>query len=100
MLSILRSPRATFHRDTIYWHYPLKKPHFLGGQSSRAIRKGDWKLIEFYDTGRIELYNLADDIGEERNLVARFPKLAKQLDEKLEKWLSEVDARLPTRGKP
>jgi hypothetical protein len=46
------------------------------------------------------LYNLAEDIGEEHNLVTRFPKLAKQLDEKLEKWLREVDARLPTRGKP
>ena len=67
---------------------------------STIIRSGNHKLIQRYDDGSIELYNLVEDIGEERNLAARFPELANQLDEKLEKWLRKVDARLPRRGKP
>ena len=40
-----RNAAAELGRDTIYWHYPLEKPHFLGGRSSGAIRKGKWKLV-------------------------------------------------------
>ena len=54
---------------TFYWHYPLEKKHFLGGRYSGAIRHRDWKLIEYFDTGEIELYNLVDDIGEKNNLA-------------------------------
>ena len=47
----------------MFWHYPLSKPHFLGRLSGGAIREGDWKLIEKFDTGEIELFNLEKDLS-------------------------------------
>ncbi|MEW6301874.1 MAG: sulfatase [Verrucomicrobiota bacterium] len=86
-------------RTTFYWHYPLPKPHFLGGRSSSAIRDADWKLIEFFDTGERELYHLAKDGGEKNNLAAQMPDKAKELAAKLEAWRTSVNAEPhPTPG--
>ena len=54
-------------RDALYWHYP----HYSnqGGRPGAAIRQGDFKLIEYYEDGRTEMFNLRDDIGEARNLA-------------------------------
>ena len=90
ILPILRNPRASFRRDTIYWYYPLEKPHFLGGRSSGAIRKGDFKLIEFYDTGWIELYNLTDDIGEDHNIKDAHSEKADELLTLLRNWHRQI----------
>jgi arylsulfatase A-like enzyme len=79
-------------RTNLYWHYPLPKPHFLGGTSAGAVRSGDYKLIEFFDTGILELYNLSDDEGEQRNLAAQFPEKATELRRILEAWRREVEA--------
>ncbi|WP_423126824.1 sulfatase [Gaoshiqia sp. Z1-71] len=73
-----------------YWHYPLEERHFLGGRSSGAVRKGDWKLIEFFDTGEKELYNLKEDIGETNNLFAAHPEKAEELQLLLNEWRKEV----------
>lgn len=75
---------------TFYWHYPLETKHFLGGRSSGAIREGEWKLIEFFDTGEKELYNLNSDIGETTNILQQNPEKAKELVEKIEKWRMNV----------
>ena len=40
---------------------------------SAAVRDGDWKLIEWYEDGSLELFNLRDDIGETKDLAAREP---------------------------
>lgn len=77
---------------TFYWHYPLAERHFLGGRSSGAIREGDWKLIEFFDTGEKELYNLKDDTGETRNVLSDHPAKAETLEVKLAGWREEVFA--------
>ncbi len=82
-------------RDTLYWHYPLEKPHFLGGRSSGAVRAGDWKLIEFFDTAGAELYNLADDPGEKHDLFAEKPEKAAELHRKLAAWRKETGAVIP-----
>jgi arylsulfatase A-like enzyme len=94
ILPLLKNPKAEFWRDTFYWHYPLEKPHFLGGHSSGAIRKGNFKLIEFFDTGQVELYNLADDISEQHNLVLELPDKVKELQKLLTKWRNEVGAKI------
>ncbi len=86
IVPLLRDPQAKLQRDELYWHYPLAKPHFLGGRSSGAIRKGDWKLIEFFDTGEVELYNLGDDIGENNNLTNQMPSKAAELRKLLQQW--------------
>ena len=83
---VLRNPALTLERDTHYWHYPLEKKHFLGGRSAGAIRKGDWKLIEFFDTGELELYNLKDDRGESQNLAEEYPEKSARLLRMLQEW--------------
>lgn len=73
-----------------YWHYPLEERHFLGGRSAGAIRYGDWKLIEFFDTGEKELYNLGNDLGETKNLVDENPGKAAELQNMLMEWRKDV----------
>ncbi|MHC4535078.1 MAG: sulfatase/phosphatase domain-containing protein, partial [Planctomycetota bacterium] len=94
ILPLLINPEAQLGRDTLYWHYPLDKPHFLGGHSSGAIRQGNFKLIEFFDTGQVELYNLADDISEQHNLAAILPEKVVELQKLLAKWRTEVGAKI------
>ena len=92
LLPLLKGKKTSLKRDTLYWHYPLAKPHFLGGRSGGAIRAGDWKLIEFFDD-RIELYNLAEDISEKNNLAEKMPEKAAELKKRLAKWQKEVGAK-------
>jgi arylsulfatase A-like enzyme len=96
ILALLRNPQSELKRDTLFWHYPLDKPHFLGGRSAGAIRKGHWKLIEFFDTGRKELYDLADDISEQNNLAGKNPQKVTELHELLVAWRKDVGARIPS----
>jgi arylsulfatase A-like enzyme len=86
ILPILKDSQAKLDRDALYWHYPLEKPHFLGGRSSGAIRQGDWKLIEFFDTHTIELYHLADDPGEQNDLADKHPDKTADLKKRLADW--------------
>jgi arylsulfatase A-like enzyme len=81
-------------RGAIYWHYP----HYgnQGGAPGSAIREGDWKLIEWFEDGRLELYNLKRDIGEKNNLADKDPKIARRLHNKLIAWRKEVDAKYPS----
>jgi arylsulfatase A len=76
----------------LYWHYP----HYSnqGGMPGAAIREGDWKLIEFYEHGRWELFNVAKDIREAKNLVEEEPALAAKLGKKLDDWRIAVGAQM------
>ncbi|MDP6468168.1 MAG: hypothetical protein QF918_10535 [Pirellulaceae bacterium] len=60
------------------------------------MRRGDWKLIEFYEDQHVELYNLADDISEQCNLAAYRPDLADALRDRLHGWRADVGAQMPT----
>jgi arylsulfatase A-like enzyme len=75
-----------------YWHYP----HYSnqGGRPGSSIRDGDFKLIEFFEDGRRELYDVRKDAGETRNLALEQPEKAKELAGKLEAWRREVGARV------
>ncbi|EAQ79277.1 sulfatase [Blastopirellula marina] len=81
-------------RGPIFWHYP----HYgnQGGSPTAAVREGDWKLIEWYEDGKVELFNLADDIGEKQNLADQQPEKRKELHQKLRQWRKAVGAILPT----
>ncbi len=81
-------------RGAVYWHYP----HYgnQGGAPSGIVRDGDWKLIEWYEDGSIELFNLAKDIGEKKNLAKKESARAKELLEKLRTWRASVGAIMPT----
>ncbi|MEI8043407.1 MAG: aryl-sulfate sulfohydrolase, partial [Verrucomicrobiota bacterium] len=60
-----------------------------------AVRAGDWKLIEFYEDMRAELYNLKDDLGETRDLAGAKPEKAAELRALLHNWRESVDAQMP-----
>jgi hypothetical protein len=64
------------------------------------IEMGDWKLMEFFEDGRLELYNLRDDIGETKNLAATMPDKAKELHARLVAWRAEIKAPMPTPNTP
>jgi arylsulfatase A-like enzyme len=86
---------GSFQRDALYWHYP----HYWGGGRVRpfgAIRSGPWKLIEFYEDQRLELYNLANDLSESRDLATSNRAKAAELREMLHRWRSSVGAQMPT----
>jgi arylsulfatase A len=84
----------SLRREPLFWHYP----HYSnqGGPPAGAVRSGDYKLIEFYEDGRLELYNLARDIGESEDLSKSEPKRAAELHAALKKWRQSVDAAMPT----
>ncbi|TDJ72369.1 MAG: sulfatase [Planctomycetota bacterium] len=85
---------GSLEREDIFWHYP----HYgnQGGQPGGAIRSGDMKLIEWFEDGRVELYDLARDLGEERDLSAERPEEVARLRAKLAAWRDAVDARMPS----
>ncbi|MCF6285682.1 MAG: sulfatase, partial [Candidatus Hydrogenedentes bacterium] len=93
LLPLLRGG-TTLERDALYWHYP----HYgnQGGTPGAAIREGDWKLIEYFDDKPVELFNLANDEGEQKNLADAMPERVAQLRSKLDAWQKEVGARFPT----
>jgi arylsulfatase A-like enzyme len=83
-------------REAIYWHYP----HYgnQGGTPGSSIRMGDYKLIEFFEDGNIELYNLREDIEEENDLSEEMPELAAKMKKMLSDWRKSVEAKIPVRN--
>lgn len=88
----LLSGEGKLDRDGIYWHYP----HYHHTTPAGAVRSGDWKLIEYFDDGRTELYDLKNDFGESTNLVDQHPEKARELLEQLQNWRKQVGAKMPT----
>ena len=77
--------------NPLFWHYPHYNQHPSSAPVS-IIRRGEWKLIEFLESGELELYNLAEDIGETRNLAKAQPELTAELLTKLKEWKVNVGA--------
>lgn len=86
--------RAQVARPPMFWHYP----HYgnQGGFPGGAMRDGDWKLIERYETGEFELYDLAADPSERTDLALREPARLATMSAQLAAWRRDVGARMPT----
>ncbi len=80
-------------RDAIFWHYP----HYgnQGGTPGASVRCGDYKLIEFFEDGRLELYNLVEDVSEEHNIADDEPEITRELHSRLYEWRASVNAKMP-----
>ncbi|WP_133408137.1 sulfatase [Parashewanella tropica] len=102
---------------SLFWHYPLYlsgkglqnyTPEPLSknantgwrGKPASAIRSGDWKLIEYFDDGHLELYNVKQDLSESQNLASQYPKVAKKLQDELIQWRKDTQAVVPEKGRP
>jgi len=84
----------TMNERPIFWHYP----HYsggLGGRPSGAVRLGNFKLIEFFEDNRIELYHLKNDIEEKTDLATTQPEKAEELKRLLHQWRKGVGAQIP-----
>lgn len=91
LAALLRDPQATLARDTLCWHLP----HYHHSTPASAIRQGNLKLIQFYETDAVELYDLSTDLGETKNLAKEQPARVKKLQAALAEWRVRVNARMP-----
>lgn len=93
-LAALLTGRGPAPHRALFWHFP----HYTnqGGQPAGAVREGDWKLIEHYEDGRVELFHLAQDPGETDNLAAREPGRANALRSRLAAWRDAMGAQRNT----
>lgn len=76
----------------IFWHSPVGRPTSTGDTNCTAMRDGDWKLLDFYDEERVELYNLADDPCESNDLSTVDSERAAQMLNVVQKWRKEINA--------
>ncbi len=81
----------------LFWHYPNEwGPSGPGIGAASTVRKGDWKFIYYHVDGRMELFNIKEDIGETKNLIEEQPEKAKELATTLTNHLKAVDAQMPS----
>jgi len=84
-------------RDAVYWHFPC----YVGrGKPASAIRSGDWKLIQHFESPSVELFHLGEDPGETRDLAAILPDRARELARQLADWQTALDAPCPAEANP
>jgi arylsulfatase A-like enzyme len=82
-------------REAIYFHYPHYH-HINSMGPAGAVRMGDYKLVEVFETGKVELYNLREDIGEQNNLSQSMPELTAKMTKMLHGWREHSGAAMPT----
>jgi arylsulfatase A-like enzyme len=112
LVPLFRGEKANLGDRAIFWHFPAYLQSYGGNTSDEqrdplfrsrpcsAIRKGNWKLLEFFESGDLELYDLAADIGETNNLAAEQPGKLAELKENLSTWRKEIGAPVPTEPNP
>jgi len=98
---LLRDASARLARKAIFQHFP----GYLGNGDNvwrttpvSVMHSGDWKLMEFLEDGRLELYNLRDDLGETKNLATAMPDRAKQMHDDLVAWRTAIKAPMPAKN--
>lgn len=82
-----------FERGPIFWHFPHYSNHGMQSPAG-AIRDGDFKLIEYFENGTVQLFNLREDLGEQRNLASTEPAKVKALSKRLHAWRKSVGAKM------
>jgi arylsulfatase A-like enzyme len=92
-LNPLLTGKNSFNREAIYFHFPHYH-HINSMGPSGAIRKGDFKLIEVFETGKYELYNVRKDLGEDHDLASKMPEKVRELGYDLKTWRNKSNARM------
>lgn len=92
LVPLIRGEQFTIERP-LFWHNPAPRPSSTGDLFSSAIRVGDYKLLQFPELNRVELYDLSSDVGEANNLAASHPDVRDDLLTKLQAWKQSVGAK-------
>jgi arylsulfatase A-like enzyme len=108
LVNVLDGSSERIVNRPVFWHFPAYLQGTGGGASrdpfrtrpAGAVRLGDWKLIEFFETGHVELYNLVDDIAESKNVATANSDRTALLLEKLQSWRESVNAPVPRELNP
>ncbi len=101
----LLNGKRKLERDAIFWHLTSyngngRSNSMLWQPPGGAIRKGNWKLIENFEDGNVELYNLKNDIGETTDLSDKNKKKTSELLMELKAWQADTDADIPKDSNP
>jgi arylsulfatase A-like enzyme len=103
LVKLLHDSGAKLQREAIYQHFP----GYLGAGANRwrttpvgVVQSGDWKLMEFFEDGRLELYNLRQDLSEGHNRAQEMPEVTRDLHARLQSWREAVGAPMPTPHTP
>jgi len=106
IVGLLTAKKSKFKNRPIFWHFPAYLESYNEKQwpwrttPAGAVRLGDWKLIEFFEDGKLELYNIKDDISEKNDLAGTMPDKVEELARKLVQWRKSVGAPIPTEKNP
>ena len=112
LVPLLRGEAPGFDERPLFWHFPAYLQTYGGEHSCEqrdplfrtrpcgVIRLGDWKLIEYFEDGALELFNLSDDIGETKNLAESMPAKAEELRALLVEWRKAINAPVPREPNP
>ena len=95
----------------MFWHFPIylqsvnpekeqARDSLFRTRPGSAMRKGNWKLHEYFEDSAIELYNLETDIREQNNLSEEYPEKVKELYDELQAWRTKTNAPVPTELNP
>ncbi|MEX1026614.1 MAG: sulfatase [Candidatus Paceibacterota bacterium] len=90
---LVRGETTTLGRDAIYWHFPHYSNHGMQSPGG-AIRRGRYKLLEYFENGTVELFDLKADPGEQNNLAETHPEIAEQLVKELHQWRDATGAEM------
>jgi arylsulfatase A len=103
----LLKQKGQWNRDVLYWYMPLYD-HLWGATPAAVIREGDYKLIEFFGDyidielgykyipeGRLELYNVREDLSETNDLSRSMPEKARTMRKKLHDWIQSMGESIP-----
>jgi arylsulfatase A-like enzyme len=108
--SILEGKKEQLDRP-LFWHFPIylqaynksdneNRDSLFRTRPGSVVRYGDWKLHYYFENDEVELYNLAEDIGEKNNLATKEPEKKKELLNYLTKWWKETKAPIPIELNP
>lgn len=92
---LLTGSASSLDRDALYFHFPHYHSNNTMGPAG-ALRARDYKLVEVFETGDVELYDLSKDIGEKQNLAGEMPEMAAKLKQMLHAWREETGSLMPT----
>ncbi len=79
--------------EALFWHFPHYGNHGSGPCSS--VRVGPWKLIEWLEDDSVDLFNIAEDLGEKNDVAALHPVRIQQMRALLHAWRHEIAANMP-----